>query len=85
MILIGQYDSPYVRRVAMSLVFWVAYEHDTGSVFADLDAMRRINPLGRNPSLVLDDGETRAMTRSRCGSGSVPSAASISAGCGWGV
>ena len=29
--------------------------------------MRRINSLGRIPSLVLDDGETRAMTRSRCG------------------
>jgi glutathione S-transferase len=26
-------------------------------VFADFDAMRRINPLGRIPSLVLDDGE----------------------------
>ena len=59
MILIGQYDSPYVRRVAVSLlVLGFSYEHDTRSVFADFDAMRRINPLGRIPSLVLDDGET---------------------------
>ncbi len=59
MILIGQYDSPFVRRVAVSLrVLGFAYEHDTRSVFADFDAMRRINPLGRIPSLVLDDGTT---------------------------
>jgi glutathione S-transferase len=59
MILVGQYDSPFVRRVAVSLrVLGFAYEHDTRSVFADFDAMRRVNPLGRIPSLVLDDGET---------------------------
>ncbi|MGH7042418.1 MAG: glutathione S-transferase [Acetobacteraceae bacterium] len=59
MILIGQYDSPYVRRVAVSLrVLGFAYEHDTRSVFADFDAMRRVNPLARIPSLALDDGET---------------------------
>ncbi len=58
MILVGQYDSPYVRRVAVSLrVLGFAYEHDTRSVFADFDAMRKLNPLGRIPSLVLDDGE----------------------------
>jgi glutathione S-transferase len=58
MILVGQYDSPYVRRVAVSLrVLGFAYEHDTRSVFADFDAMRLVNPLGRIPSLVLDDGE----------------------------
>jgi glutathione S-transferase len=58
MILVGQYDSPYVRRVAVSLhVLGFAYEHDTRSVFADFDAMRQVNPLGRIPSLVLDDGE----------------------------
>jgi glutathione S-transferase len=58
MILVGQYDSPYVRRVAESLrVLGFAYEHDTRSVFGDFDAMRQVNPLGRIPSLVLDDGE----------------------------
>jgi glutathione S-transferase len=59
MILVGQYDSPFVRRVAVSLrVLGLAYAHDTRSVFADFDAMRTVNPLGRIPSLVLDDGET---------------------------
>ena len=58
MILVGQYDSPFVRRVAVSLrVLGFAYEHDTRSVFADFAAMRQVNPLGRIPSLVLDDGE----------------------------
>src|SRR5579864_5561457 len=56
---VGQYDSPFVRRVAVSLrVLGLAYRHDTRSVFADFDAMRSVNPLGRIPSLVLDDGET---------------------------
>jgi len=59
MILVGQYDSPYVRRVAISLrVLGFEYQHDTRSVFADFDAMRKVNPLGRIPSLVLDSGET---------------------------
>lgn len=59
MILVGQYDSPFVRRVAVSLrLFGIEYERDTRSVFADFDAIRSINPLGLIPSLVLDDGET---------------------------
>jgi glutathione S-transferase len=59
MILVGQYDSPYVRRVAISLrVLGTAYEHDTRSVFGDFEAMRRVNPLVRIPSLVLESGET---------------------------
>jgi len=58
-ILVGQYDSPYVRRVAVSLrVLGFEYRHDTRSVFADFDAMRNVNPLGRIPSLVLDSSET---------------------------
>ena len=59
MILVGQYDSPYVRRVAVSLrLLGFSYQHDTRSVFADFDAMRQVNPLGRIPSLILDGGET---------------------------
>jgi glutathione S-transferase len=57
MILVGQYDSPYVRRVAISLrVLGFAYEHDTRSVFGDFDSIRKTNPAGRIPALVLDDG-----------------------------
>jgi glutathione S-transferase len=58
MILVGQYDSPFVRRVAVSLrLLGFAYEHDTRSVFGDFDSMRKTNPLARIPSLVLHDGE----------------------------
>jgi glutathione S-transferase len=58
MILVGQYDSPFVRRVAVSLrLLGFGYEHDTRSVFGDFESMRRTNPLGRIPSLVLEDGE----------------------------
>jgi len=57
-ILVGQYDSPFVRRVAISMrLLGFAYQHDTRSVFGDFDAMRKVNPLGRIPSLVFADGE----------------------------
>lgn len=58
MILVGQFDSPLVRRVAISMwLHGIPFERDTRSVFGDAEAMRKINPLGRIPSLVLDDGE----------------------------
>jgi glutathione S-transferase len=58
MILVGQYDSPYARRVAVSLhVLGFDFTQDTRSVFGDFDSMRGTNPLGRVPSLILDDGE----------------------------
>jgi glutathione S-transferase len=58
MILVGQYDSPYVRRVAISLhLLGLPFTRNTISGFANAEAMRRINPLGRIPSLILDDGE----------------------------
>jgi glutathione S-transferase len=58
MILVGQYDSPYVRRVAVSLhMLGLPFSRNPISVFGDAEAMRRINPLGRVPSLVLEDGE----------------------------
>jgi len=59
MILVGQYDSPYTRRVAVSLhLLGFDFEHDTRSVFGDFDSLRTTNPLGRVPSLVLADGTT---------------------------
>lgn len=59
MTLVGQYDSPYTRRVAVSLgLLGFTFEHDARSVFADFDSMRSTNPLGRVPSLILADGTT---------------------------
>jgi glutathione S-transferase len=58
MILIGQYDSPFVRRVGIALrLYDMAFEHRPWSVFGDSDRLAPINPLIRVPTLVLDDGE----------------------------
>jgi glutathione S-transferase len=58
MILIGQFDSPFVRRVALALELWgVDFDHQPLSVWADADQLAAINPLRRVPTLVLDDGE----------------------------
>lgn len=59
MILIGQYDSPFVRRVAIALdLYELEYEHRTWSTFGDAELLARFNPLRRVPTLVLDDGES---------------------------
>ena len=56
--LVGQYDSPFVRRVAVSLtVLELAFERQPLSVFADAEALRSRNPLGRVPALLIEDGE----------------------------
>ncbi len=57
MILIGQYDSPFVRRVGIALrLYGLDYEHRPWSVFADGAKVQALNPLMRVPTLVLDDG-----------------------------
>jgi glutathione S-transferase len=56
--LIGMLDSPYVRRVAVSLQrLGLAFEHRPLSVFRTFDEFRRINPVVKAPTLVCDDGE----------------------------
>ena len=58
MILIGQYDSPFVRRVGIALTLYgLPFEHRPWSIFADADQIRPYNPLSRVPTLVLDDGD----------------------------
>ena len=58
MFLIGQYDSPFVRRVAIAMrLYGIAYEHRPWSTFGDADKIAAYNPLRRVPTLVLDDGE----------------------------
>lgn len=57
MTLIGMLDSPYVRRVAVSLlVMGVPFRHRSISVFRGLEAFRAINPVVKAPTLVCDDG-----------------------------
>lgn len=56
-ILIGMFDSPFVRRVAVSMrLLGMAFEHRDWSVGRDFDRIRAHNPLGRVPVLVLEDG-----------------------------
>ena len=58
MILIGQYDSPFVRRVGIALTLYdLPFEHRPWSSFGDAEKLRPYNPLTRVPTLVLDDGE----------------------------
>ena len=56
--LIGMLDSPYVRRVAISLEFLgIPFEQDAISVFSTYEAFQRVNPVVKAPTLVCDDGE----------------------------
>jgi glutathione S-transferase len=58
MILIGQYDSSFVRRVAIALrLYGLPFEHRPWSSFGDGDRIVPYNPLRRVPTLVLDGGE----------------------------
>lgn len=58
MLLIGMLDSPFVRRVAISMQrLGYPYEHGNWSVGRDAAQILRYNPLLRVPTLVLDDGE----------------------------
>ena len=58
MILVGQYDSPFVRRVAVTLnLYGLPFGRRPSSVFKDFDAVLALNPLGKVPVLALDDGE----------------------------
>jgi glutathione S-transferase len=58
MLLIGMFDSPFVRRVAITMkLLEVPFEHANWSVGRDFDRIREYNPLGRVPTLVTDEGE----------------------------
>ncbi|MET0655897.1 MAG: glutathione S-transferase family protein [Pseudoxanthomonas sp.] len=61
MILIGMFDSPYVRRVAIAMnLLGLPFEHRNWSVGKDFDRIRQYSPIGRVPALVLDSGEVLA-------------------------
>ena len=55
--LIGMLDSPYVRRVAISLkVLGLPFVHDQVSVFRQFDKFSAINPVVKAPTFVTDSG-----------------------------
>ena len=56
--LVGMLDSPYVRRVAIALHhLQIPFDHNPLSVFRNVDAFSKINPLVKAPTLVCDNGE----------------------------
>jgi glutathione S-transferase len=57
MVLIGMTDSPFVRRVAISMkLLGLDFEHRHVSVFRQMDEFSRVNPVLKAPSFVCDDG-----------------------------
>lgn len=59
MVLVGQLDSPFVRRVAATMTqYGLPFDRHNLSVFGDREEVMRLNPLGKVPALILDDGET---------------------------
>lgn len=59
MILIGRNRSPFSRRVAVSLrVLGFDYEHRPFTAWSNFSEVRKVNPVGRVPALILDNGET---------------------------
>ena len=58
MVLIGMLDSPYVRRVAITMqMLGLDYTRRPLSVFKSFDEFRTVHPLVKVPTLVCDDGE----------------------------
>ena len=56
--LLGLYDSPFVRRAAVTLAHYgIPFEHLSLSVFRHMDAMQPLNPLFKVPMLTLPGGE----------------------------
>ena len=56
--LIGMLDSPYVRRVAISMrCLGLRFEHQSLSVFRTFSEFQKINPVVQAPTLVCDDGD----------------------------
>lgn len=56
-VLLGQYDSAFVRRVAITMTHYgVPFERRVLSVFGDFADVQKLNPLGKVPALFLPDG-----------------------------
>ena len=58
MILVGRYRSPFTRRVAITMrLLGLSYEHRPMTAWENLADVQTLNPVGRVPALILDDGE----------------------------
>src|SRR5206468_12862659 len=68
MILIGQYDSPFVRRVAIALrLYGIAFEHRPWSTFGDAEKIAPYNPLRRGATRALGSGQAPSESMGRPG------------------
>lgn len=57
MILIGQYDSSFVRRIGITLTLYgLPFAHRPWSTFGDRDLLMTVHPAATVPVLLLDDG-----------------------------
>jgi len=57
--LIGMLDSPYVRRVAITLrMAGIPFTHEPLSVLREVEAFRAVNPVVKAPTLITDAGIT---------------------------
>jgi len=57
-VLIGMLDSPFVRRVAITMqVLGIDYQYRPLSIFESFEEFRSVHPLVKAPTLVCDDGE----------------------------
>ena len=55
--LVGMLDSPYVRRVAVSLTtLGLPFTHESVSVFRHYERFKEINPVVKAPTLITDGG-----------------------------
>jgi glutathione S-transferase len=56
--LVGQWDSPFVRRVVITMrLYNIEFETLAYSAYDDMEKVRSINRLITTPSLILDSGE----------------------------
>lgn len=57
--LMGTYFSPFARRVGAALIALdIPFDHDPLHGYEEGDRARELNPVGKVPMLVLEDGET---------------------------
>ncbi len=58
MILVGQFDSPFVRRVAATMNHYgMPFDRHVLSAFGDKADLARLNPLGKVPALIVGDDD----------------------------
>ncbi|TCK36654.1 glutathione S-transferase [Paraburkholderia sp. BL8N3] len=58
MVLVGVFESPFVRRVAITLkLLGLPFEHRALCAVRNFDALCEVNPVGKAPTLITDEGD----------------------------